>query len=258
MVRGVQPQTTSHRSAGWALFLDVDGTLLEIADTPQDVSVPASLKRLLIELRRDLDGALAFVSGRTLEDLDRLFSPLRPCASGMHGSERRDAAGDTTRPEIDLGPLDAARHELARFVRDRPGLLLEDKRYGFAVHFRLAPLLGGEVESVMLPIAESIGPEFMLQAGKCVLEIRPAACSKGTSVAAFMREPPFAGRVPIYIGDDVTDESAFVAVNSFGGISIRVGEEAATAAHYRLSGVGEVLRWLEDLQNLEPASRASR
>src|SRR5687767_13347819 len=133
-----------HSTQGWALFLDVDGTLLEIAETPQGVHVPASLKQLLDEVRWRLDGALALVSGRSLANLDQLFSPLRFIASGVHGCERRTADGHVLRPEVDAATIARVRNQLAEFVRGHEGLLLEDKHYAVAMHFRRAPEMQDE------------------------------------------------------------------------------------------------------------------
>lgn len=241
----MSPNAVTPRAGGWALFLDVDGTLLNIAETPQGVQVPPNLKVLLSELHTRLDGAVALISGRSLADLDRLFAPLRLCAAGIHGCERRSATGLVSRPQIDAAQLASARSELQEFVHRHEGLLLEDKGYGLAVHFRRAPDLSADVRARMKTLLERLGPEFALQPGKCVFELRPASGNKGASVAAFMSEPPFEHRNPIYIGDDVTDEDAFAVVNSMQGLSIRVGDAAATLAQYRLSGVAEVLRWLE-------------
>jgi trehalose 6-phosphate phosphatase len=235
------------RTERWALFLDVDGTLLEIAETPRDVRVPSTLKPLLVSLSFRLDGALALVSGRTLNDLDHLFAPLRFCAAGMHGSERRDAAGRVFRPQLDPCCLNDAREHLQQFTSQHEGLLLEDKGHGLAVHFRGAPHLSWEVLTAVNLACQQAGSCFMVQAGKCVFEIRPAACSKGTAIRAFMQRPPFADRLPIYIGDDLTDEDGFAVVNEIGGISIRVGEGQGSLAQHSLPGVRHVLRWLESI-----------
>ncbi|AMN47957.1 hypothetical protein ACG33_12790 [Steroidobacter denitrificans] len=230
----------------WALFLDVDGTLLEIAETPQSVHAPHSLKRLLETLQMRLDGALALISGRSLANLDQLFAPLRLCASGIHGLERRDALGMLIDPAFDVSGLAAAHEELDRFVAQHEGLLLEDKRYSLAVHFRRAPELADRVRDKMNSISARLGPLFALQAGKCVLELRPAAWNKGVAVHAFMQEDPFRGRTPLYIGDDVTDEDAFAVVNALQGQSIRVGTGSATHARHHLADVDAVIRWLHD------------
>lgn len=238
---------TVNQDAGWALFLDVDGTLLDIAETPESVYVPDDLKTLLLDLSLRLHGALALVSGRSIEDLDRLFNPLRLCVSGVHGCERRDASGTVVRPQIDAQSLHTARMELQKFVDANPGLLLEDKGFGLALHFRRVPLLSGEVLATMRRMCQWLGPKFTLQAGKCVLEIRPTGYSKGTSIAAFMQQPPFADKRPIFLGDDVTDEDGFAVVNELGGMSIKVGNALSTLAQRRIAGVHEVRQWLQDV-----------
>lgn len=232
----------------WALFLDVDGTLLEIAETPESVVVPDELKTLLRDLSVRLDGALALISGRSIQDLDRLFAPLRLCASGIHGCERREADGRIVTPGVDPVVLEPIRAELQRYADRQPGLLLEDKGYGLALHFRRAPHLGGDVATIMRRLCERLGPGYTLQSGKCVLEIRPSGFTKGSSIAAFMEQPPFAGRTPVFLGDDVTDEDGFAAVNDLGGLSIKVGATStATMAKQRLAGVREVHQWLQRL-----------
>lgn len=238
---------TIPRDSGFALFLDVDGTLLDIAETPESVYVPDDLKTLLHDLSLRLNGALALVSGRSIDDLDRLFAPLRLCASGVHGCELREASGRIVRPEVDTDALQLVREELQRFVGLYPGLILEDKGFGLAVHFRRVPHLSGDVFSIMRRNCLSLGPRFTLQAGKCVLEIRPNGFSKGTSIATFMQQPPFAGCMPIFMGDDVTDEDGFAVVNELEGLSIKVGEARTTLAQQRLSGVRDVRHWLQTL-----------
>lgn len=249
----MSPNAVTWKQGGWALFLDVDGTLVDIAETPQGVRVPESLKSLLVTTSMQLEGALALVSGRSLDDIDRLFDPLRLCASAGHGSERRDASGCVERPLPRVQELDGARQELAEFVRRHPGLLLEDKRYALAVHFRRAPHLSADVQAELKRVCERLGPRYALQPGKCVFELRPAEWTKGRSIEAFMQQAPFTGRVPIFVGDDVSDESGFAAVNQAGGISIRVGQEHTTLAQYRMHGVRDVLGWLARAAELPSA-----
>lgn len=249
-------EAAPHSKQGWALFLDVDGTLLEIAETPQGVQVPTTLKQLLDDLRARLDGALALVSGRSLANLDQLFSPLQLIASGVHGCERRTADGHVLRPEVDAATIARVRKQLADFARGHEGLLLEDKHYAVAMHFRRAPEMRDEVYRIMNDVLVQLGPTFALQAGKSVLELRPGAWTKGSSITAFMQEPPFVGRTPVFIGDDVTDEDAFAVVNEMSGMSIRVGNPAATLARHRLGGVSDVLRWLQTVPPVLPPQPA--
>ena len=245
-------EAAPNNTQGWALFLDVDGTLLEIAETPQGVHVPASLKQLLDEVRWRVDGALALVSGRSLANMDQLFSPLRFIASGVHGCERRTADGHVLRPEVDAATIARVRSQLAEFVRRHEGLLLEDKHYAVAMHFRRAPEMRGEVYRVMKEALLQLGPTFSFQEGKSVLELRPNAWTKGSSITSFMQEAPFIGRTPVFIGDDVTDEDAFEVVNAMSGVSIRVGNPVSTLARHRLDGVSDVLRWLQTVPPVIP------
>ncbi|HIC81527.1 MAG TPA: trehalose-phosphatase [Kiloniellaceae bacterium] len=227
-----------------ALFLDVDGTLLPIAPRPQDVRVPPLLLSLLANIQNRLEGALALVSGRCLDELDALFSPLHLSAAGVHGLERRKAAGDiaTDGPADVLKPL---RQPLAGFAEAHPGLLLEDKGLAMALHFRQAPELEDEAERMVATLLRDSGAALELKRGKMVLEVKPKGANKGTAVAAFMEEPPFYGRVPIFVGDDVTDEDGFEAVNRLGGLSVKVGAAgAATKAAYRLHDEAAVHAWL--------------
>ncbi|GAB4390980.1 MAG: hypothetical protein Tsb0032_00150 [Kiloniellaceae bacterium] len=235
-----------------ALFLDVDGTLLPIAAHPDAVRVSPALLSRLEALRRRLGGALALVSGRAIADLDRLFTPLRlPCA-GVHGLERRTTGG-TVVEAASAELLGALREPLADFVRCREGLLLEDKRQSLALHFRNAPEHESEVKALVSRLAGNIGPQLELTHGKMVVEVKPAGVHKGTAVEAFMAEAPFAGRVPIFIGDDVTDEDGFRSVNEMAGLSIRVGESETTAAEWSLPDEDAVSAWLQPWAAETPA-----
>lgn len=230
-----------------ALFLDVDGTLIEIAETPRAVVVPQSLKTLLNDLSVRLDGALALVSGRSVADLDGLFAPYKFTASGVHGCERRDTTGCMVRPQIDTAQLTAVRNELALWAREHPELLIEDKSYALAVHYRKAPRLEEIVRAHVAALLVQAGGGFELHRGKFVCEIRPAGFSKRGAVQAFMQRPPFAGRRPVFIGDDVTDEDGFAMVNALNGYSIRVGDNSPTQAKHRLANVEQVIEWLRSL-----------
>jgi trehalose 6-phosphate phosphatase len=204
----------------WALFLDVDGTLLEIAAAPEDVFVPTRTVEVLESLEARLGGALALVSGRTIADLDRLFVPLRLPAAGAHGAERRSASGHATRREADPRALESARILLETWTDAHDGTLLEDKGAALALHYRGAPSLENDARRVAAEAAALAGPRFVIQEGKKVLELKSRATDKGRAIAEFMGEAPFAGRVPVFLGDDLTDEHGFARVNELGGHSI--------------------------------------
>jgi trehalose 6-phosphate phosphatase len=241
--------------ANIALFLDVDGTLLEIAATPAAVRVPAALRNTLQLAAKRENGALALISGRTINELDRLFAPLVLPAAGQHGVEVRDAQGNLSLPSIDAGQLDPAREVLRKLVRHYKGLLLEDKGSALAVHFRQAPQYERPAMEVMVELANQLREKFVLRDGKCVLELTPRGYSKRGAIESFMRQAPFMGRIPLFIGDDVTDEEGFEAVNGLGGYSVRVGDLAATAAKFRFSSVSTVIAWLRE-RNLNRHTKA--
>lgn len=235
-------------SAAWAYFLDVDGTLLELARTPQAVHVGQEIVELIRALHAATGGAVALVSGRSLADLDQRFGLGQISAAGQHGLERRDAADDIRRQA--LGPAPAARviAGLAPLLRREAGLLVEDKGFTVAVHYRRAPQLGARLAVLLQRIVSGMDG-FELQPGKFVIEIKPIGYSKGSAVEEFMSTAPFRDRMPVFIGDDLTDESAFAVVNRLGGLSIKVGA-GPTCAGYRLSDVPAVRGWLGELAGI--------
>lgn len=240
-----------------ALFLDVDGTLLEIAETPDQVIVEPRVPQVLGQLHSQLDGALALVSGRSIGQLDGLFSPTKlPCAGG-HGSERRDARGHVHRlTSCAGGRLDRVRAQVAQFAAAHPGVLLEDKRFALALHYRRRPELAAAVNALMSRARAELGPDFRAQRGVLVHELVPADATKGAAVEAFMREPPFTGRQPIFIGDDLTDLSGFEAAQHHGGQAIAVGHRVR--AKWHLPDARAVIEWLESLaRSLARAGLAS-
>ena len=229
----------------WALFLDVDGTIVEIAATPAAARVSTRAICALAHARERLGGAVALVSGRPLADLDRMFAPLRLPAAGAHGAERRTADGKVrTRP--DAAPLAPAEALLSRWAISHAGILLERKQGSIALHYRSVPWLESAARVVVAAAAAAAGPDYHVQPGKMVLEIKSADVRKGGAIAEFMTELPFAGRQPVFVGDDLGDEEAFDFVNALGGHSIAVGPERATNARWRLSSERQVLRWLEE------------
>jgi trehalose 6-phosphate phosphatase len=230
-------------AAAWALFLDVDGTLLDHAEHPGAVHVEAGLLHLIEGLLDATDGALALISGRSVEDVDRLFAPIAMPLAGQHGTERRSADGTLRRHGPALEQLGRAAGELVRLTSAHGAFLLENKGMTLALHFRRAPDLGALAEREMRRIAAALGDEFELQAGKFVYEIKPSGKDKGSAIAEFMAEAPFAGRTPVFIGDDLTDEYGFDVVNRAGGQSIKVGV-GETRARWRLNDAAAVRRWL--------------
>jgi trehalose 6-phosphate phosphatase len=229
---------------GWAFFLDVDGTLLEYADHPGGVQVSPELAETLARLVDASAGAVALISGRAVSDVDRLFAPLVFPAAGQHGAERRRADGIYHRHPVLADGLRRVAGELAGFTARHPGVLLEDKGMSVALHFRLRPELRESVESEVSRVAGALGAAWTCQPGRQVYEIRPGGRDKGTAIADFMAEPPFAGRVAVFVGDDLTDEQGFTVVNRHGGLSVKVGA-GETAAGWRLLDAEAVRQWLD-------------
>jgi len=248
------PPPPGLRAATIALFLDVDGTLVEIEREPGAVHVPARMCRILADLQGATNGALALVSGRSLQQLDRLFSPLELNAAGLHGLERRNLARGVVRAEPDPAVLGAARRRLGAFADAHQGVMLEDKGLTLALHYRKAPEQQAAATAVVQEAVAASAGGLMLLEGKMVLELKPPGCDKGQAIAAYMGEAPFAGRQPVFAGDDVTDEAGFAIVNQIGGISIRIGaDQRPTAATYGHADVGAMESWLVGLLAPEAA-----
>jgi trehalose 6-phosphate phosphatase len=230
-----------------ALFIDVDGTLLEIAPHPEDVRVPRELPGLLEQLAQRHQGAFALVSGRRIAALDRLFRPWHGAAAGLHGGERR--RGDGSRADVvadaAAAHLRPIRTAAAGFAARHPGLRLEDKDHALALHFRAVPEQEPDVVRFAEQAVAESGHGLRLLPGKMVMELVPCGFGKGQAIAAFLAEPPFRGRVPVFVGDDNTDEEGFAEIARRNGIAIRVGPAAAeTAAACALPDVAAVLAWL--------------
>jgi trehalose 6-phosphate phosphatase len=240
------PRPPRLRAAHIALFLDVDGTLLEIAPEPDAVQVPAGLRRILQQLDSATGGALALVSGRSLDQLDRLFSPLRLSAAGVHGLERRNLGFKIKRATPDHAALENARGRLVAFAAGHDGVLLEDKGLTLALHYRKAPEFANAALAAAEAAVVASQGALMLLHGKMVCELKPPGVDKGRAIAAFLDEPPFAGRYPVFVGDDVTDEAGFVMIDQRGGVSIRIGGPP-TAAAYALPDVPALHAWLLEL-----------
>ncbi len=236
-----------------ALFLDLDGTLAPFASRPEDVHPLARRTAAVRGAAAALGGRLAVVSGRPLDDIDRILDAAAPAAAGVHGLERRSAAGCVTRAEPD--PSIALVAEVFRGLAEaEPGLLVEDKGLSVALHYRNAPEASEVADMAAERLAKRTG--LKLQRGDCVVELRTPGADKGDAMRSFMEEPPFRGAQPVFVGDDLTDEAGFAAAMERGGYGIRVGSpERPTAAHYTLKNIEAVLVWLETLLPVQAAVR---
>jgi trehalose 6-phosphate phosphatase len=225
-----------------ALLLDFDGTLVDLAETPDAIRIPAELPDLIERLSRRLEGRVAIVTGRSLADLERHLGPLPISLAGSHGVEIR-AGGVVQAPAVPAG-LAGAKDALARFAADDPRLLVEAKPASVALHFRRAPERAAESGALAGEVAARHG--LQVQPGKMVVELLPAGVDKGSAVERLMAEPLFAGARPWFMGDDLTDEHGFAAAARAGGGGILVGPERPTAAAWRLPDVAAARRWLTE------------
>lgn len=224
-----------------ALFLDVDGTLVDIRNHPDDVRAESALVDLLVDLAERLDGALSLVSGRSIAEIDRIFKPARFPSAGSHGAELR-LRDDVVVAQAEFP--DEVLRSARSFADQYEGLLVEKKRAGLALHYRRAPELETACRGLVANLIDELGPEFRLIDGKMVLEIAPRDHHKGEAIREMLQHPPFRDRRPVFIGDDVTDEDGFRIVNDMGGLSVRVGQAVRTAARFALDDVKDVRAWL--------------
>ena len=251
---GLAPPEPLTDAAAWSLFLDVDGTLLELAETPDQVETRPGLLPLLQDLRRRLGGALALVSGRTIAEIDHIFAPVTFPTAGVHGAELRLSSGEVRHITADPSALDPVRAAFRRFADTHEGILFEDKRFAGVLHYRRCPELANAVHALGRELAADDMDVDML-AGKMLVEVRVRSAHKGAALESLGRDDPFTGRRPVYVGDDVTDEDAFRTANALGGLSIVVGSRAETAARYAVPDVAAVHEWLRrTLANLDRTS----
>jgi trehalose 6-phosphate phosphatase len=228
-----------------ALFLDYDGTLVPIAPTPAEARADDEVRVLLAALAERLAGALGVVSGRPVADIDGFLAPLRLTVAGLHGLELRRRDGGLVELAAAGGALAPVRAAFAAFAARSPGTLVEDKRLSLALHYRQAPAFERDAVELATRLAGASGGTLRLQRGKMVVELLPAGRDKGRASEDLLALPDFAGRVPVFVGDDVTDEAGFRAANRLGGTSVRVGPvDGATEAAHQLADIAGLRGWL--------------
>lgn len=237
------PEPRNFQTRHTCLFLGVDGTLVDTQARPDQVRIDEELLALLERVHAQLGGAVALISGRPVHELDRMFAPLRLNVAGVHGAERRGPRASAHSPALPRRRMDTVRSLLSQIASAHPGLLLEDKAAGFALHYRQAPELAEVARGAIARGAHKLGDGFEMLQGDCVVEIKPAALTKATAVEAFLEEEPFVGRIPIYLGDDGTDFDGFQAVRRHRGVDIAVGHRLP--ARWKLESPAAVRAWLE-------------
>jgi trehalose 6-phosphate phosphatase len=239
----MNPTPPLPKAATCCLFLDIDGTLVDFAPTPDEVRVDEPLRQLLRALDRQCGGAVALVSGRPIVDIDNLFEPIYLAAAGIHGCERRDALGHWRREPIEDPALEGIRNRLSTQLDALEGVWIENKGCALSIHFRLAPHLGHAVREAVAHAEPRLPKSLEILEGDCVIELKPRAYNKATAIESFMREAPFAGRIPVFIGDDHGDQQGLDAVSRMNGLAVRVGHRVAT--DWALPDPPAVRRWLE-------------
>lgn len=227
---------------GKSLFLDLDGTLFDLVDRPDDVVADAEMRALLTRLRARCAGRLAIVSGRSLAQIDAMLGPVAVelTLSGSHGSELRHE-GVTAQPERPAS-LDQAAEAMHDFARARAGVIVEEKSFGIGLHYRAAPAVESAAHDLAAKLASATG--LHIQHGKMMVELRLAGADKGQAVKALMRNTPLADATPVFVGDDVTDEPAFAAARALGGDAVLVGARRPTGANFALPHPKAVRGWL--------------
>ena len=237
------PDASNADARNDALFLDLDGTLIDIARAPDEVTVPAGLVPLLDRLSRSLGGGLAILTGRPLAELDRILEPFQPAAAGVHGAELRYEPGGPIRNLA--GPLDFSIVKAAMgLAAADPGILIELKRSSIAAHYRNAPFARARIEAALEAIVAEGNDHLILCPGRKVIELVPRHISKGAALDSFMSRVPFRGRRPVMIGDDVSDETALDAARRLGGAGMRVAGESLARDAADFESPAHVRRWL--------------
>ena len=228
-----------------ALFLDVDGTLYEIENSPSLIKPCFKLQKKLHSIRNRLGGALGLISGRSLDDLDRIFDTNKIPLAGNHGAQLRDALR-TNEYQADTGNIKGIAHKIKELLNEQKNIEIENKGSNLTVHFRNSTIDRKEINKIMLEIVK-YEPKLILLEGKEVLEVKPLNHNKGTAISYYMKTKPFIKRRPIFIGDDVSDEDGFETVNNKGGWSVRVGNYKRSKANFFLPNVKSVHEIMEQL-----------
>jgi len=229
----------------WAWFFDIDGTLVEIAPAPSRIVVHDDLLRTVARLHVLTGGAVSLITGRAISDVDRMFDLPEISIAGQHGLELRVAGGDITSHPVSEQDLESLHDELTSAIARHRGLVAEFKGMSIALHYRLAPALGSYSHRLLRSLGEKYAPDFVTQKGKRVVELKPAGTDKGEVIRKLMTTEPFAGRTPVFVGDDLTDEAGFAIVNELSGYSVKVGP-GPTCARFRLRTVTQVRQWLSE------------
>ena len=229
-----------------ALFLDIDGTLLKLAETPDSVDIDPFLGLALTETAAILGGALALITGRSIRDVDVLFPGVLLPIAGQHGCERRSCDGAMNLHSADAKTLDRLRDLFSNFASRHPGILVEHKGASLALHYRAVPELASHVHQSVRDAMEDVDGSWTIEGGKRLVEIRPGGRNKGRAIQDFMAERPFAGRRPVFVGDDRGDEHGFRVVDKAKGVAVKVGA-GPTSARYRLPDVDAVRTWIAAL-----------
>jgi trehalose 6-phosphate phosphatase len=239
-----------------AFLLDIDGTLLDLAPTPRDVRVPTSLRHTLERLQARSDGAVALVSGRSLADIDLIFHPLHLSAIGGHGAEIRYHANGHPDQRLGASLDDELKRRLAEIAASGRGIIVEDKGYSLALHYRLAPEKKQAVWDAVDAVIADLPPKSVeILPGKAVIEIKKSGFDKGTAIRELMRKAPFSGRRPVFVGDDTTDEAAFRVLPEFNGVGISVGRLVPGVSR-RFETPTDVRRWLERIAKTNGSRQA--
>lgn len=237
-----EPLSLPVKQQAFAFFFDVDGTLAAIKPTPDQVTIPEAVITALNRLTSICHGAVAVVSGRPIRELEALVAPLNMPMAGVHGAELKIPGKPRISKQLPGTAFASLRHQLTEALTQYPGVKLEDKGIALALHYRQATQHAESILSLAQRMTHDY-PQLVLQQGKCVVELKPDGCDKGAAIRELMACTPFAGRCPVFIGDDLTDEAGFTVVNEYDGMSIKVGP-GDSAAHYRLTDVDAVHQWL--------------